>query len=63
MPDHQNQFDYVKYGPYIEELGPLTSSTTNQRMIEFNLWQEPCISSWYMRPINHKFWKNDNSRN
>lgn len=24
-------FDYIKLGPYIEELGPLTSKTTNQR--------------------------------
>jgi len=63
MPDHQNQFDYVKFGPYIEERGPLTSKTTNQIMVEFNLSGEVVLSSWYMRPINHKFWKNDNSRN
>lgn len=25
-------FDYVKTGPYIDELGPLNSPTTNQRM-------------------------------
>lgn len=25
-------FDYIKVGPYIEELGPLTSETTNQRL-------------------------------
>lgn len=25
-------FDYVKVGPYIEEFGPLNSSTTNQRL-------------------------------
>lgn len=25
-------FDYVKTGPYIDELGPLNSHTTNQRM-------------------------------
>jgi hypothetical protein len=23
-------FDYIKVGPYIEDLGPLTSPTTNQ---------------------------------
>lgn len=55
MPDHQNQFDYVKFGPYIEERGPLTSKTTNQIMVEFNLSGEVVLSSWYMRPINHKF--------
>ena len=25
-------FDYVKVGPYVEELGPLNKSTTNQRL-------------------------------
>ena len=26
-----NNFDFIKLGPYIEELGPLNSKTTNQR--------------------------------
>lgn len=26
-----DNFDFIKLGPYIEELGPLTSETTNQR--------------------------------
>ena len=25
-------FDYIKVGPYIKELGPLNSPTTNQRL-------------------------------
>ena len=25
-------FDYIKVGPYVEELGPLTSKTTNQKL-------------------------------
>jgi anaerobic ribonucleoside-triphosphate reductase activating protein len=25
-------FDYVKVGPYVEELGPLNKPTTNQRL-------------------------------
>lgn len=29
-------FDYIKLGPYIEELGPLNSETTNQRLYEVN---------------------------
>lgn len=29
-------FDYVKIGPYIEELGPLNSPTTNQKLFECN---------------------------
>ena len=27
-------FDFIKLGPYIEELGPLNSKTTNQKMYE-----------------------------
>ena len=59
LPDHQNQFNFIKYGPYVEELGPLTSKTTNQIMLEFNLNQDFISSSWYLRPITHKFWKDD----
>lgn len=33
--DLQN-FDFVKLGPYIEELGPLNSKTTNQRFYKVN---------------------------
>lgn len=29
-------FDYIKLGPYIEELGPLNSKTTNQRFYKVN---------------------------
>lgn len=28
------KFDFIKLGPYIEELGPLNSKTTNQRFYE-----------------------------
>jgi anaerobic ribonucleoside-triphosphate reductase activating protein len=56
-PEHQNQFNFIKFGPYIEELGPLTSKTTNQRMVEYNLSTE-LGPSWYMRDITYKFWKN-----
>lgn len=36
-------FDYIKVGPYIDELGPLNSPTTNQRMYKHigeNKWQD-----------------------
>ncbi len=33
--DLQN-FDFIKLGPYIEELGPLNSRTTNQRFYKVN---------------------------
>lgn len=29
-------FDFIKLGPYIEELGPLNSKTTNQRFYKVN---------------------------
>lgn len=29
---HWESFDYIKFGPYIEDRGPLTSETTNQVM-------------------------------
>lgn len=46
-------FDYVKLGPYIEELGPLTSSTTNQVMYKIDhLADKPFIVD-----ITSRFWK------
>ena len=30
-----DNFDYIKLGPYIKELGPLTSKTTNQRLYQY----------------------------
>ena len=42
-------FDYLKLGPYIEELGPLNNQNTNQRLYkkENNVWVD----------ITYKFWK------
>lgn len=34
--DRLPNLDYVKVGPYISELGPLNSPTTNQRMYKRN---------------------------
>lgn len=31
---HRAHFDYIKVGPYLRHLGPLTSPTTNQRMYQ-----------------------------
>ena len=46
-------FDYVKLGPYIEELGPLTSSTTNQVMYKIDhLADKPFVVD-----ITSRFWK------
>jgi anaerobic ribonucleoside-triphosphate reductase activating protein len=52
-------FDYIKVGPYIENLGPLNNPHTNQRLYK--------ISKFYNRheiiseDITNKFWKNDNN--
>ena len=46
-------FDYVKLGPYVEELGPLTSRTTNQVMYKIDhLADRP-----FVEDITYRFWK------
>lgn len=51
-------FDYIKVGPYIEELGPLNSKTTNQRMYKVcnmsSVNEEP---RYELIDITYKFWK------
>lgn len=44
-------FDAIKLGPYIEELGPLNSRTTNQRFYKVNGRELVDITS--------KFWKHE----
>lgn len=43
--------DYLKYGPYVGELGGLSSPKTNQRMYR---WDSESVS---YRDITHLFWK------
>lgn len=43
-------FDYIKLGPYIEELGPLNNPNTNQRLYKVNKDK--------LEDITYKFWKN-----
>lgn len=50
-------FDYIKLGPYIKELGPLNNPSTNQRMykvIHMSTGNSKLID------ITHKFWKRNN---
>lgn len=50
IPEHLwNYFDYVKIGPYKQELGGLDSKTTNQKMYKrvFGRWED----------ITYKFWQ------
>ena len=46
-------FDYVKLGPYIEELGPLTSRTTNQVMLKI----DHLVDKPFVVDITSRFWK------
>lgn len=55
-PDYQ-VFDYVKYGRYDKDAGPLNVETTNQRLIEYNHSKDKKPDDWYYRDITYKFWK------
>jgi len=48
MPRDEKAFDYVKLGPYIEELGGLKSEKTNQRLYkrEDDSWKDITASFW-----------------
>ena len=46
-------FDYIKVGPYIEKLGPLSSTTTNQIMYKIEQIGDEVI----INDITYKFWK------
>lgn len=49
-------FDYIKTGPYIENLGPLTSKTTNQRFYKIGKIRTiPVVHT--LIDVTHKFWK------
>ena len=54
-------FRYIKLGPYIEELGPLNSKTTNQKMYEVcnmsSINQEP---KYELIDITYKFHEGKN---
>jgi len=48
MPGISGPFDYVKIGPYVEELGGLKSKTTNQRLYKRvgSEWEDITSSFW-----------------
>ena len=48
-----NNFDYIKIGPYVDALGPLTSKTTNQVMFKV----EHLGDRSFVTDITSKFWK------
>lgn len=45
-PEYGELFDFIKTGPYIESLGPLSKRTTNQRLL------------YHGKDITSVFWKN-----
>ena len=49
-------FDFIKLGPYIEELGPLNSKTTNQKMykVVYNHYEDG-TAGYELNDITHKF--------
>ena len=49
-------FDYIKLGPYIEELGPLNSKTTNQKFYQvIKSYYEDGTSGYELIDITYKF--------
>lgn len=53
-------FDYVKLGPYIEELGPLNSKTTNQRFYEVvQIYYEDGTFGYELIDVTYKFHRNE----
>ena len=55
-------FNFIKVGPYIEELGPLNNPNTNQRMYEVKMSKEIDETGspiYGLVDITNKFWKNE----
>lgn len=51
-----HDFDFIKLGPYVEELGPLNTRTTNQKFYKvFHFSTGRCE----LIDITHKFWRED----
>ena len=47
---NKSDFDYIKVGPYLKHLGPLKSTTTNQRLYRQN-------DSGEFEDITSRFWR------
>lgn len=50
-------FDYIKLGPYIEERGPLSSRTTNQRSYIVKPFEDIVLGDYCLIDVTDKFWK------
>ena len=54
-------FDYIKLGPYKEELGPLNSRTTNQKFYKVeNVSYKDGSLGYALNDITYKFHRNEN---
>ena len=54
-------FDFLKLGPYIEELGPLNSKTTNQKFYKVeNVSYKDGSLGYALNDITYKFHRNEN---
>ena len=54
-------FDFVKLGPYIEELGPLNNKTTNQKFYKVeNVSYKDGSLGYALNDITYKFHRNEN---
>ena len=53
LNEYGKYFDYIKVGPYIKELGPLNSPTTNQRLY----FIKRDIDSLTIEDITSTFWR------
>ena len=51
-------WDFIKLGPYVEELGPLNSKTTNQKFYKvIQVANEGGKMDYKLNDITYKFWK------
>lgn len=54
-------FDFIKLGPYIEELGPLNSKNTNQKFYKVeNVSYKDGSLGYALNDITYKFHRNEN---
>lgn len=54
-------FDFIKLGPYVEELGPLNSKTTNQKFYKVeNVSYKDGSLGYALNDITYKFHRNEN---
>lgn len=45
--DIRNNLDYLKFGPWIKELGGLQSKTTNQKLLNLNNGE--CLNHYFIK--------------